>query len=304
MKINRIVFFLILLLGFSCSSKQEASTLSAEDAARVLPGMEGTLRAFIGLARADWATAMDLMGTPEVARQWQDQEGSLFQHPLDAAAFFSQPILMMHALSHDHWIGGIYHLWLDQWLLLEFVWDKENREYRMVSYRWVQPDPVSDYMLEHDSLKAMEQALNARLQRAVDIGSAAAQDMLERKPAATPVRRGSPAGRLTGYIAHMRSALSPEGTPSLAPLREAMQQVVFAIQSGAWEERIGVVERPEALIPVYFVSSAGGSDMIVYSSYEEPLQLIVAQFGRSRDGRTVLSELTRLSLGQGWEDEP
>ena len=272
---------LVLLLavaGQAAAGDPPAAPGGAEDAAAAaaaerdaLAGrFDATLRAFRGVAAIDWASALELLATPDMNAAWKRDQGRLFATPIESEAFFAQAITLTFGEGPERFTGGLYNLWLDQWLLLDFTWLPEPREYRVTAYAWLPGgDSGSDPATLGDA-KALEQRLQARLDRALSTGRAA----LRKGAAATgaPAAAGREAVRcLQEHVRRMRGALAPEGAPAQAPLRAAVRAHMEQAASGR--------------IPVFFTEQ-GVRRIVVFADPAAPFELTLVEF--DYDGRQMI----------------
>lgn len=254
----------------AASAGDEADTADTARREALAGRFDATLRAFRNLAAIDWATALELLATPEMKTSWAQNQGKMFSTPIESEAFFSQAITRTFGEGPERFSGGVYNPWLDLWLLLDFSWQPEPREYRVTAYAWLSggdtgPDPAT--MGDSGTL---ERQLQARLDRALATGQAALRKGAAASGGPTAAGREA-ARRLQEYVRRMRGALAPEGAAAQAPLRAAVRAYLDESASGR--------------IPV-FLSEQGVRRIVVFADPAAPGDLTLVEF--NFDGRKMI----------------
>ena len=272
---------------------------------------EAVLRVFRGMAKLDWQTALDVMALPEVQSQWKKQCLDLFSNPDESAAFFSHSFLLVSGQDLERWTGGIYNLWMDYWLLLNFVWQKDLREYRLAGFSWVQG---SDHVFELSGITdaaVIESRLSNRFGRSLSIGFSKAKMLMSSGIAGREIHSAVSARtvstRLQAYIYHMTRAFSPDSKEKQATLRTEVMNLIQevkqdAIKQDALTQSVLKMEWRDALFPVY-VTGKGDRLIVVLSSSQDPYGMLISEFVTT-GGKFMIRRLKTLNLREHKEVRP
>jgi hypothetical protein len=252
----------ILSLNAAPPVEEAAAEIQAKQQT-LLIDFDATLRAFRGVAAIDWVTAMDLMASDEVKTTWKMENGDLFDSPIHSEAFFSHAIMLFSGDSEDHFTGGIYNLWADQWMLVDFTWMPEPREYQISAISWVLCNDKGVELSSISEAAVLEARLRKRLAHAIPQGHAAAK----RGAAAVGgnrVETAQEAGkRIRAYATYMRGALAPDGAKAQLPLRTAI--------------RNHRQEFPSNASPVFFTEQEDRR-VVVFAAPQLPFELLFTSY--------------------------
>ena len=161
----------------SLSSAEDSSPQGGQpELDALMQRYEGFLEVCRGLAIYDWPAMLDLVASPDVRRQWETQYGELFSRHAASRVFFSHSFMLVAGQSRERWTGGLYNLWVDQWLMLDFVWHTDSREYRLAGLSLFPGGNGEDLAAVTDAA-AMERYLRERFADAISTGYALAQSL-------------------------------------------------------------------------------------------------------------------------------
>lgn len=261
------------LLGFNASfarAEPEAPQGEAASQQDLSTWFDATLNAFRGVAVIDWTSAVDLLASPKMKQTWLSENGNLFLSSIESEAFFAHSILLVSGQDAARFTGGIYNPWIDQWLLLDFVWLPDSREYQVSDAAWVPGGDKGADLAEIADPARFERRLRERIANAVSVGQAAAK-----RGAATCGGDRTAAGReasrrIRAYATHMRGALAPDGAAGQTVLRTAVRQYRKGSPSG---------------FPVFWAEQ-GALRLVVFSSAPRPFEMNLASF--EFDGRQMI----------------
>jgi hypothetical protein len=218
------------------------------------------LLAFRGVASNGAGDAIRLYGT-EALRDAAAKKPPFPATPLEGQAFFSQAQARLHPRGNGGFTAGFYHLWTDQWLLVDFAWDAEAREDRLTAYAWLPGgDAGADPQAITDPAK-LATRLRERQAKAMAKGKAALE-----KGAAALGGDGASAGAsrlMRAYAARLRAHFSPEALPEARDLRV---EVMASLE-----------KTPERDFPV-FVAGAGKRRIVVLGHAEDPADVRMIPF--------------------------
>lgn len=278
---SKVVIAASLALISSCSNADERQAADSDRQIRTANTveMDATLRSFADIARYDWNAAMEMTALPAVVTEWRKQNGAIFESPISSSAFFRNPFFLLSSTGKGRWIGGIYNLWIDKWLLLEFVWQDDVEADRIAGFAWISGgDPYNlDQGVDGDEMSAR---LQTRLDRAVDAGRVGAFKLLEGQSDDPMFLKTAPSAELEEYVGRMRAALAPEGSPALAALRRELNRFYKQMEAGEQEWAAEINERielPASLTPD-FLSVRDDTATIVMSAPPNPYLFVLVQF--------------------------
>ncbi len=274
-----IVALVVIMSGCRKGDERSAAVNDRETRAPNTAGIDATLRSFARVAGYDWNAVMEMTALPSVATEWQNQNAGIFESSINSYAFFRNPFFLMSGEGKGRWIGGIYNLWIDKWLLLEFVWQSDIRADRITGFAWLDGGDATK-LSQRINADDMPRRLQNRLDKAVETGRVGAFKLLEGQSDDPMFLRTPPATELEEYVARMRAALATDGSPSLSPLRLEMDRFYEQMEAGEQEWAADINERIElaSMLTPDFLSVQDDTATIVMSAYPNPYLFVLAQF--------------------------
>lgn len=291
-----LVYLCVLCLTQAIPTLGAAAASEASTSLPPRPGMNATLRSFSGIAQYDWETAFTMMAVPETVREWKAHNIDLFPTPIHSSAFFSHSFSIFSATETNRWIGGVYNLWLDSWLLLEFSYFSDLSAERITRFAWIggKHDPMLDTLVSPEELAAH---LRERFENAVRRGYDAARQMLD-EPRQKNLTR-CPDKELAAYVRRMRSMLAEdEGAKKRNALREGVERLQKQLSVDATqlsEDFSELIDWPALLTPVY-LTKQGNQITVLLSAPRSPGQMVAGCFEINRAGTAVLQEVLPFSV--------